>query len=171
MRSGTNIKTGAFRPAVLFVLAGILMAATTYLAWANHNRFKKTLLNQWQQQMFTTLEISSVNIENYFDKFSKNLMSIAENPMLLDRLGSQNEIGDSGYCCVKNLYDIYHSEVSGIVLLDNQNRVVLEYPDTGFYQQNFSEPAINESPMRKGTSYISDAVTGRDNKSYLFKLA
>ncbi len=108
--------------AVLFLIS---FAIVSYFAWVSHVRFKETLVNQWNQQLESTLEISSINLTHYFTKFSQNLDYLSHNASVQEWAYKGEMTNCCGtYCPLGNLYRLHKNEIDALVLLDSTGTVI-----------------------------------------------
>ncbi|MFA4851588.1 MAG: cache domain-containing protein [Bacteroidales bacterium] len=109
----------------LFVIS---FAITSYFALRSHIKFKETLVKQWNQQLESTLEISAINLQNYFTKFSQNLNFLTHDTTVqkwayTGVMSNCNRID----CPLSNLYNLHHKEADALLLLDTTGKIVVRY--------------------------------------------
>lgn len=86
-------------------------------------------MNQWQNQLLTTTRISAMNIESFGKKFSENLLSVSNNPLIKSKTLSKGFIeDDTNFCCVENLYNIHKEDINSILLLNHEGLIIKRYP-------------------------------------------
>ncbi|MFC2101302.1 cache domain-containing protein [Bacteroidota bacterium] len=106
----------------------LLISFTIYLALIYHNNFKRIIIEQWNQQLVTTTNILSVNLESFIEKFSENLVNVAHNPVIQKRTCNETTPEDENYCPLENLYKIHENEIDAIVLTDKEGWIIKRFP-------------------------------------------
>jgi len=123
-------KRAGFISLIFILLFFISFAITSYFAWESHVKFKETLVNQWNQQLESTLEISSINLTNYFTKFSQNLEYLTHDTVIqrwayTGQMSNCNKVD----CPLGNLYNLHKNETDALLLIDSTGIVIEHYPE------------------------------------------
>lgn len=123
-------KITGFISLIFILLFFISFAITSYFAWESHVKFKDTLVNQWNQQLESTLEISSINLTNYFTKFSQNLEYLTHDTTV-QRWAYTGEMSNCNRidCPLGNLYNLHKNETDALLLLDSTGSIIERYPE------------------------------------------
>ena len=106
----------------------ILIFFTIYIAFIYHNNFKRIVIAQWNQQLTITINILSVNLESFLEKYSENLVNLAHNPVIQRRACGKPTQEDMNYCPLENLYKIHKSEMDAIILTDKEGKIIRRFP-------------------------------------------
>ncbi len=115
---------------VLFGLMIISICITIIFAHQYHNAFKQTIINQWNQQLETTVQISSVNFESFMEKFSENIKHVAHDPLIQKKVcQGVPDKSEKGYCPLKDLYNIHNNEMDAILLVDSTGMILVRFPE------------------------------------------
>jgi signal transduction histidine kinase len=146
----------------------IILLATILTAQRINEKFKESIIEQWTGQLNSITQISALNIESYFSKFGENLLTIAGNPEVQKKLHeSKPDNLDTGYCCIKNLYDVHANDVNAILLLNANKEIVLGYPAPLFSRVKSCKrikSAFKMDHLKKGEIYVSDVFINRKGK-------
>jgi signal transduction histidine kinase len=112
---------------IFFIVLSV--ALIVYLFERNHKNYRETITNQWRQQLLTTTRISAVNLESYFNEYSKNLTVVSNDPVVQSRsCRQQNPFFDKNYCPLFNLYNAHKKDIDAIILLDSNGVIVVRFP-------------------------------------------
>jgi signal transduction histidine kinase len=146
----------------------ISIAFTAYFAWESHVRFKETLVKQWNQQLESTLEISSINLTNYFTKFSQNLNYLSHNVTVQEWAYKGEMTNCTGtYCPLGNLYKLHQNEIDALVLLDSTGNVVERFSKSGkgnkIHEKCASNPSLNKSTFGRDVQ-ISEVFKNKEDQ-------
>ncbi|MCF8297275.1 MAG: hypothetical protein K9J13_07015 [Saprospiraceae bacterium] len=165
MEKPSKVEKLKLRPLITLILVLIvLISVSTYIVYIYHNTFKENQINKWEQQLLSTIEISSLNLETYVDKFSDNLLNISFNPTLKNwDFYSEKTDFDSLYCPIKTLYEISKKEIDAILLLDTLGVIIKRFSYFGnqFYKigNKCCNSIENELRLDEGQVYVSDVFT------------
>ena len=123
-----NTKSPRFTYLFFTFLFIISLSITAYFAWLSHVNFRKTLVKQWNQQLETTLDISSINLQNYFTKFSQNIEYLSHDTTV-QSWGYKGVMSNCNRtdCPIRNLYLLHKNEADALLLLDSTGKIVKRY--------------------------------------------
>ncbi|MEA3495751.1 MAG: cache domain-containing protein [Bacteroidota bacterium] len=143
---------------ISLVILIILIIFTIFFSIQNHLKYKKSVVNQWEKQLLTTTRISALNIESFVTKYSENLLSLSNNPVIKKRTisGSANI---NEFCFLQNLYNIHKIDINAILLLKNKGEIIKKIPnwDTSSKCPNYCKTGIlySQNPG-KGEIIVGD---------------
>ena len=125
----TNPKNSNKKISLIIFITIIIFIVTvaSYIAYVHNRNFKEQIVNQWKNQLLTTANISSLNIENFINKYSENLIYTSHNPSV-KKILKQNDSIEAKYCCLEKLYEIHKKDVDAILLLDSNCRIIKRFP-------------------------------------------
>ena len=153
---------------VIFITIIILIVSVaSYIAYVYNRNFKEQLVNQWKNQLLTTANISSLNIENFINKYSENLIYTSHNPSV-KKILMQNDSIEVEYCCLEKLYEIHQKDVDAILLLDSNCNIIKRYP---FWQDGVSRIGqkchvefCKGIKFQANKTYVSNVFSSKLNK-------
>jgi hypothetical protein len=118
------------RPGTLiFIFLFILISLTGYLSYKNHQDYSNTIQHQWQDQLSTTVRLTKQNLQNFFDKFSENLIVVSKDPIIQSKSCNKKiKVIDSNYCPLFNLYNVHKDFVNAIILLNTKSKILIRFP-------------------------------------------
>ncbi len=167
MEKSSKEEKSKIRPLItLVVILIILISVSSYVAYVYHNNFADNQIYQWEQQLLSTLQISSTNLETYIAKHSENLINISHNPVIKSKdFYSDPTITDSLYCPIKTLYEVSKKEVEALLLIDTTGIIIKRFSNLGnqyFKTGNICCNTINEElQLLKGQVFVSDVFINR----------
>ncbi len=152
----------------LIVILIVLISVSSYFTYIYHNTFKENQINQWEQQLVSTLQISCSNLETYINRYSDNLINLSYNPILKNNdFYSNPKHHDSLYCPIKTLYDVSKKEINAILLLDTTGVIIKRFSNWG--NQYFQTGGLccnsieNELQLQEGQIHVSDIFINKMN--------
>jgi len=112
---------------ILFLI--ILIGLTTYISIKNQQEYRLTIQQQWQQQISTTVHLTQHNLQNFFNKFSENLIVVSNDPIIQSKSCNKRiKLFDEHYCPLFNLWSVHKEYVNAIILLNTHHQILVRFP-------------------------------------------
>ncbi len=165
----TNPKNSNKKFSLIIFITIIIFIVTvaSYIAYVHNRNFKEQLVNQWKNQLLTTANISSLNIENFINKYSENLIYTSHNPSV-KKILLQNDSIEIKYCCLEKLYEIHKKDVDAILLLDSNCCIIKRFP---FWQDGVNRIGqkchvefCKENKFQANKTYVSNVFSSKLNE-------
>jgi signal transduction histidine kinase len=159
------------RPAVLIILfLIILIGLTVYISYKNQREYRLTIQRQWQQQLNTTIHLTQHNLQNFFDKFSENLIVVSNDPIIQSKSCNKRiKLYDEHYCPLFNLWTVHKEYVNAIMLLNKDGQILVKFPqfDSSHRKEvGFCPRKIDwEKKSDRNSVYISNVFQNHYHKS------
>jgi signal transduction histidine kinase len=157
------------RPLILISLFLIvLIGLTAYISIKNQREYRFTIQKQWQQQISTTVHLTQHNLQNFFDKFSENLIVVSNDPVIQSKSCNKRiKLYDEHYCPLFNLYNVHKEYVNAIILLNTKHKILVRFPKIDSFNEkegNCCARVIDHNYIpEKNTAYISNVFQNKFN--------
>lgn len=155
---------------LLYISLGlaVFVCLTFVVFFRIQSNYRQAVISQWQQQLQTTTSIAAINLENFIDKYSENLIVVAKDPVI--KAKSCNRLSpyfEKGYCPLFNLYSVHGQDINAIMLLDKNGNIKIRFPA-------FNEPGQprhmhcargveSEKKLIENQAYVSDVFWNNFN--------
>ena len=158
------------RPAlytILFLI--ILIGLTAYISHRNQREYRLTIQQQWEKQISTTVHLTQQNLQNFFNKFSENLIVVSNDPVIQSKsCNKRNKLYNDNYCPLFNLYNVHREYVNAIMLLNSQGKILVRFPKIDALHKKeagFCARKIDKEIMANPNSvYISNVFINNYNQ-------
>jgi signal transduction histidine kinase len=109
----------------LLLVQGVLLLLLLVFGIRYHKEFSVNLSAKYGRQISGTANTARLSAENYFRKYSENLVYLSHNPHVIEMARRRDsEPCSYGYCPMEELFAIHRDEIDALFLMDTTSLVI-----------------------------------------------
>jgi signal transduction histidine kinase len=152
---------------ILFLI--ILIGLTVYISYKSQREYRLTIQQQWQQQIRTTVHLTQHNLQNFFNKFSENLIVVSNDPIIQSKSCNKRiQLFDEHYCPLFNLWTVHKEYINAIILLNTRHQILVRFPKIDKFSEkdgNCCAKVVDKEYIPKRNNvYISNVFQNKYNE-------